>query len=244
MATWFKCIRSLAAARIRLFCFPCAGASAASYLPWAPHVPTGADLFVLQMPGRGERFQETAAAIWEPLIQEMASAAEPLLDRPFLFFGHSLGTLTCFELTRELRRRGRPLPRGLFVAGRNAPQTPLCYPPVHLLPDAEFLARLVALGGIPREVQLEPELIELLLPVMRADMKLDETYAYHSEPPLDCPISALGGEQDLEVSAYDLDAWREQTARKFQLHTFAGGHFFVQAERLAILRLMTKRPGE
>ena len=136
------------------------------------------------------------------------------------------------------------MPLGLFVAGRDAPQIPLRYRPAHQLSDAEFLARLVALGVIPKGIQVVLELIERLLPAMRTDVELDETYNDCEEPPRACPIIAMAGKQDPELSLTDLDARREQISHPFQRQTCAGGYFFVLAEPIAVLLLMKEPPRE
>jgi medium-chain acyl-[acyl-carrier-protein] hydrolase len=234
---WFRCMREIPGATFRLICFPCAGGNAASYSAWAAALPSSVELFALQLPGRAERFREPPITERTRLMREVAAAARRLLDRPTVFFGHSLGALLSFELARQLRNQGEQLPRRLIVAGRGAPQIPDRDPPIHQLPDDAFIAELQSLGGMPDEVVANRELLELLLPAIRADIFLHESYIYTSEPPLACPITALGGLQDDEVPIDDLRAWQDQTAAAFDLHMFEGGHFFVHAERHDIIRI-------
>lgn len=234
---WFRCMREVPGAEFRLICCPCAGGNAASYSPWASALPPNVELFALQLPGRAERFREPPITERKRLIREIAAAARHLLDRPTVFFGHSLGALLSFELARQLRNQGEQLPRRLIVAGRAAPQIPDRDPPIHQLPDDAFVAELQSLGGMPDEIVADRELLELLLPAIRADIFLHESYIYTSEPPLACPITALGGLQDDEVTMDDLRAWQDQTAAAFDLHMFEGGHFFVHAERHGIIRM-------
>jgi medium-chain acyl-[acyl-carrier-protein] hydrolase len=228
------------AARFRLICFPCAGGSAPSYTPWQADLPPDIEGFALQMPGRSDRFRDAPISDLRTLIREIATAVRPLLDRPAIFFGHSLGALLSFELVRELRRQRAPLPVRLWVAGRGAPQVPDRDSPIAHLPDAEFIEKLRSLGGIPDEILDHQELLELVLPVIRADMLLHEKYGYYDEAPLSCPIIALGGRQDREVLPEDLEAWAPQTCSQFEVHWFDGGHFFVHAERKRIAALISK----
>jgi medium-chain acyl-[acyl-carrier-protein] hydrolase len=234
---WFRCLREIPGASFRLICFPCAGGNAVSYGAWAAALPPDIELFALQLPGRAERFREPPITERTRLMREVAAAARSLLDRPTVFFGHSLGALLSFELARQLRHQREQMPRRLIVAGRAAPQIPDRDPPIYHLPDDAFIAELQSLGGMPDEVVADRELLEILLPAIRADIFLHESYIYTSEPPLACPITALGGLGDDNVPINDLRAWQDQTAAAFDLHMFEGGHFFVHAARDGIIRM-------
>jgi medium-chain acyl-[acyl-carrier-protein] hydrolase len=162
------------------------------------------------------------------------------MDLPFAFFGHSMGALVAFELARELRRRSWRGPVLLAVSGHHAPHRPDPDPPVAHLPDAEFLEQMrVRYDGIPAEILAEEELLKLILPVLRADVLVLETHPYVEEPPLDCALSCFGGEQDRHTARDDLEAWREQARGPFTLHTFPGGHFFIESAREAVLRALS-----
>ncbi len=152
-----------------------------------------------------------------------------------------MGALVAFELVRELRRRGDRAPFLLVLSGHQAPTRPETEPPFSHLPDAEFLEEVQRrYDGIPPEVLAEEELLQLLLPVLRADIQVLETYAYRKEPPLDCPISCFGGEDDRHVSLADLEAWRDETRGTLRVHTFAGGHFFVDTARDDVLSALSR----
>jgi medium-chain acyl-[acyl-carrier-protein] hydrolase len=148
------------------------------------------------------------------------------MDFPFAFFGHSLGSLISFELTRWLRRQKVPCPLQLFVSGCRVPQIPNPDPPIHQLPDVEFIEELRRFNGTPKAVLDNPELMEVFLPLLRSDMRLYETYVYDHEAPLDCPISAFGALEDEEVSREELAAWYDQTRSRFNIQMFPGDHFF------------------
>jgi medium-chain acyl-[acyl-carrier-protein] hydrolase len=191
------------------------------------------------LPGRESRFREPPFRQLGPLIEALADNLRPLLDRPFVFFGHSLGALIGFELTRFLRRRGDALPAALFVSGRRAPERGLQEPPIHALPDDDFCDALRRFNGTPEAVLNHAELMALLLPMLRADFCLSETYNYVPEPPLPIPLVAFGGLQDPLVSRADLEAWREQTMASFQALLLPGNHFFVHTAELSLLELLT-----
>lgn len=175
-----------------------------------------------------------------PLVQTLTQALFPLLDKPFAFFGHSLGALVSFELARELRRQYDAHPVRLFVASGHAPQLPRRGMPIHTLPEQEFLAELHRLNGTPVEVLEHRELMEIMLPLLRADFALYETYVYAPDPPLGCPISAFGGRHDRKVSHSDLEAWREQTSASFSSQMFPGDHFFLNTSRPLLLRALSE----
>lgn len=162
-----------------------------------------------------------------PLLEALVPALLAHLDKPFVFFGHSMGASISFELARRLRRESGLIPAHLFLSGRRAPQLLETEPPVHALPEPEFLKKMTNLNGTPREVLEHPELMRVMIPILRADFAVCETYAYMPEPPLDCPISVFGGLQDSEVSRKDLADWREQTNAAFALHMLPGDHFFL-----------------
>jgi medium-chain acyl-[acyl-carrier-protein] hydrolase len=202
-------------------------------------LPPEVDVCAIQLPGRGSRFREEPFRRAADLVPAVADALRPHLDVPFALFGHSMGALVVFELTRELRRRRVPLPVLLAVSGHEAPQRPDPDPPIAHLPDAEFIRELRArYDGIPEQVLAEQELLQLLLPVLRADVLLMESYVYGDEPALECALSCYGGEQDRHVGREDLEAWREQTRGPFTLRVFPGGHFFIESARDAVLKAL------
>lgn len=216
------------AARARLFCFPFAGAGAAAFHAWARKLPAYLELCILQLPGRESRMGQKPISDWGVLMDALSGEFRDWTDRPFAFFGHSLGATMAFELTRRLRREGRPLPIHLFVSGRAAPQLPLARPPVHHLSDAEFRDELRDLQGTPEEVLQNEELMEFILPLLRADFTLAETHPYHEEPPFGLPISAFGGVEDPYAPEDALDAWRAHTSARFRRTMYPGGHFYLQ----------------
>jgi len=217
-------------AQLRLFCFPYAGGGSQVFRRWADYMPPTVELCPVELPGRGSRIMEPYFTRLPPLIEALAEGIVPYLDRPFAFFGHSMGALISFELARRLRRDAREGPVHLFVSGRGAPQLRLDDPPVHALSESELMERLRELDGTPEEVLSNTELMRLVLPVLRADFAVCETYVYHAEPPLDCSITAFGGLKDGSVPREALEAWREQTRSFFTLYMFPGNHFFLNED--------------
>ena len=171
----------------------------------------------------------------------MAPALLPYLDRPFAFFGHSLGALIGFELARRIRNEYGFEAVHLFASGHRAPHLARARRPIHKLPDAQLIEELRQLNGTPPSILEHGELLRLVLPVLRADFSLCETYAYNNEPPLDSSISVFGGDQDGGVSSADLQAWQMHTAAGFRMNLFAGDHFFLHSSRIPLLGELSRQ---
>jgi medium-chain acyl-[acyl-carrier-protein] hydrolase len=227
-------------AKLRLFCFPYAGGGASLYRLWAQHLPSEIEVVAVQLPGRETRLREASYTNMTPLVSDLAAALPPFQDKPFAFFGYSLGALVAFEVTRELRRQGLSMPLHLFVAARSAPEIASSRPPIHHLSDAEFIEGLRQYKGTPEEVLQNQELIQLLLPLLRADFTTVETYNYQEEAPLDIPLSAFGGIADEDISREEMDAWRAHTAKNFTLRMLPGDHFFITSARMPLLQSVVR----
>jgi len=227
-------------ARLRLFCFPYAGGSALMFRIWSNALPADVEACPIQLPGRSTRLMERPFTDLSSLIQVLAQALSSLLDKPFAIFGHSLGALMGFELARQLRRQYGVSPARLFISAGCAPQIPRRGSPIHTLPAKEFLAEVRRLNGIPKEVLEHDELMEIVIPLLRADFALYEAYVYSAEPPLNCPISAFGGLQDRKVTHRDLEAWRDQTTGAFSLRMLPGDHFFLNTTQPLLLQMLSQ----
>jgi len=238
--SWITCRKPNPQARLRLFCFPYAGGGVSIFRAWPDGLPADVEVCPVQFPGRGTRLMEPPFTRLPSLIQALAEALCPFLDKPFAFFGHSLGALVSFELARQLRRSYAVNPVRLFISADRAPQIPHREPPIHSLPEREFLVELRRLKGTPREVFEDEELMQVMLPVLRADFAAYETYGYTIETPLDCPISAFGGLQDQRVRRDDLEAWRDQTSVSFSLRMFPGDHFFLNTTQAPLLGALSQ----
>ncbi len=238
---WIVRSRPQPEAEVRLFCLPHAGGSAAMFFAWPALLPDSVEVVGLQLPGRGRRIREAGYTRMTPLVEAAGEAVAPLLDRPYALFGQSLGALIGFELGRALAGRGRP-PQHLFVSACSAPHLHAPDPPLHALPEAEFLAALQRFNGTPREIFEHQELMQQLIPVFRADFAVSETYAYAGGI-LSCPITAFGGLEDRIVAAESLDGWRRQTEAAFERVMFPGGHFYLPAIQGALLERVSQALG-
>ncbi len=227
---WIYIPKPLTEATARLFCFPYAGGGPSTFHQWpqafdAQNVPL--EIGSVSLPGHEFRIAEPAISNLAKLIPRLAQEMEPHFNRPFYFFGYSVGALIAFELVRFLRSQKAPQPRHLFVCAKGAPHLPLPFPPIHDLPDPELIQELKRFDGTSKEVLENQQLMELFLPCLRADFSLNETYEHEEEAPLECPITAFVGLDDREAGPNLMQPWAQHTNGPFQIREFPGGHFFV-----------------
>jgi len=237
---WLAFHKPNPAAKVSLFCFPYAGGTASMFQQWRNGLPDTIEVCPVQLPGRGHRLSEPRFTNLGPLVASLAEEMGDYLDRPFAFFGHSMGALITFELARLLRRKGKRQPVHIFVSGCDAPQ---CNrpKPIYDLPEPELLEELRGMNGTPQEVLDHAELMELMLPIIRDDLSVCQTYEYSPEPPLSCDITAFGGLQDPGVSEAAVNAWREQTTGTFAMKMIEGDHFFIHNAIPQVLKMISTR---
>ncbi len=222
---------------LRVYCLPFAGGSATVYGEWSRMLPPYVTVVPIEYPGHGRRFAQTPLGAIDQIAQVHAGEILADLESPFALFGHSMGALVAFELARELRRRGAPLPLKVYASGTLPPVSPEHEAPgedILALTDEEVRDRLVEFGGTPQEILDNADLMELMLPIVRADMAACESYVYRPETPLPCPITALGGADDDTFEQSELARWGELTSKSFDVVTLPGGHFFPRTHTAAL----------
>ncbi len=217
-------------ARFQLFCFPYAGGGASIYRSWQAEMGPSLQIRPIRLPGREDRISEPPRVSVSDLAESAAAEIAAGIEAPFALFGYSFGALLAFETARILRRSG-VLPERLIIAALKAPHLPLRRKPIHQLPEPSFAEEIRRFHGTPAEVLENRELMTLLLPSIRADFTAYESYRYQPEPPLGCPITAMGGAHDASVSPAELAAWSEHTSVGFSQRIFPGGHFFIHSAK-------------
>lgn len=236
---WFIHLNKTSTAKLRLFCFHHAGGTALFFRTWKDAFPPEVELVAVQLPGRETRSSE-------PFITDINVVTKQITDNfykyqstlPFIFFGHSLGSIIAFEVANELQRRHLKIPKYLIVSGRDAPQYQSKEEVLHHLSDDLFIKGLMKYQGMPDEILQHKELLEVLLPRLRADFTLSETYQYVKTPTLECPILALGGKDDPTISCSELADWGKQTSKKCTINLFPGGHFFLNDFKKDIINMV------
>lgn len=226
-------------ARLRLFCFSYAGGGASIYRQWHDLLPQDIEICAIQLPGREYRLMEPAYTNLAPLVEVLAQAITPYLDKPFAFFGHSMGSLVCFELARQLRRTHKKEPFHLYIGAYRAPHLPNPNVKIYHLPMEVFKVILRA-DGIPERILQNEELMQAMLPTLRADFELCDTHDMQEEAPLSYPFSIFGGEEDRRISPAELDAWRVHSAAPCSLTLLPGSHFFIHSAQDLLLSALTQ----
>jgi medium-chain acyl-[acyl-carrier-protein] hydrolase len=236
---WLSFLTPRPQAYLRLFCFPYAGGDGlVIYRKWPEILPPTIEVCAVLMPGRGTRVAEPPFTNIHTSAKEIVAGIHPYLNKPFAFFGHSMGALLSFEVSRLLRRQYGLEPAHLFVSGRSAPHIPDPDPPTFNLPELEFLEELKRLNGTPPNVLGNAELMQLMLPLLRADFEACQTYRYTEGPRLSCALSAFGGTED-EVTPAEIDEWGKHTIGSFRRCMFPGEHFFINTQQRILLQILS-----
>jgi medium-chain acyl-[acyl-carrier-protein] hydrolase len=218
--------------RCRLFCFPHAAGNSLVFRPWH-RLLDGIDLCPVELPGRGARIDEAPFRRMDSLVDALCEVLPPLLKIPFALFGHSMGAYIAHALALRLGAAGGPAPMHLFVSGAAAPDRTPRNPPLHSLPDRELVGALTRFGGTPAAVLARDELVTALLPTLRADLTLAETYSAARSQPVSCSITAFGGSGDT-IDRRALQGWSTFTDGAFRLRIFPGDHFYLAAAGSAL----------
>jgi medium-chain acyl-[acyl-carrier-protein] hydrolase len=234
---WLAETRHTGRPKLRLFCLPYAGGGAAVYWPWAREFPDAIEVRAVRLPGREQRSGEPPWTVATDVAAALATALLPFLDEPFAFFGHSMGAGIAYETARLLARDHGRTAVGFMASGCRAPQLRSRQSPLYRLPDEKLLKELERLGGTPSSVLNNSELMLLILPTLRADLQLAETYVAAEPSCLGCPVVVFGGTGDLEIHRSELEAWRPISNGDFRLHMIEGDHFFINSNRERLISL-------
>ncbi len=233
---WVICQQPRPEAKLRLFCFPYAGGGASAFKSWSEVISDNIELCIFQMPGREERLGEKLITDMYQLVDFLVEEITTYSDRPFAFFGHSMGAIIAYETACHLRKIGSSGPLHIFLSARAAPHLQEDGDPLRFLDDETFIARLHrTYGAVPEAIRQSEELKKIFLPILRADVELLEKYKNIRSEPLDCPISVLGGKSDPAISKTMLAGWQSHTSAVFIQHEFPGEHFFINSERNSVI---------
>jgi surfactin synthase thioesterase subunit len=224
----------------RIFCLPSVGVGASSFRRWHDEVPTNVDVCAVRFPGRESRLFEPAYDDMQALVDVLSNALAAWLDLPFALVGDCSGGYVMLELARCMRARGLPAPATLVTAACPAPQLPRPRARLHALPVDRMVAELARVGGIDRDLVAEPEMLELVEPTLRADLRLTENWRYCEDAPLATSIVAVGGLSDRFVTPEQLVPWRSQTTGAFSLLLIAGDHFVLTSQPRAAARIVVR----
>jgi len=237
--SWFQ-TQPDSGARYRLFCFPYAGGGSGIFRGWIRLLQPKIEVIPALLPGRESRLREPAFTSIDAIVETLSREIVPFLDRPFAFFGHSMGAMISFNLARRLRAERSIEAEHLFLSGRRAPQLPERDPVIHDLPEPEFIAEVERLDGTPKEVLENRELMEILLPMLRADFAVCASFNYVPAPPLKTSITVLGGIRDESATREKIEGWCAETIGSCSVSMLDGDHFFINQQRDEILRIINR----
>lgn len=225
-SSWFVIPKPRPQAQLRLFCFPYAGGNTSTYVDWANKLSQEVELVLILPPGRATRIVETAFDDMSALVSDLFDSIIKLLDKPYILLGHSLGSRVAFELLSRLQTEGYSLPEALIASGSRAPHLKKEFKDIWQMSDQEFIDELKILNGTPKAFFDHPELIEFLLPMLRADFKIADLYRAEKNQ-LNCSIHVLSGTEDSDIPKHELMAWQDLSLNKITLNYIHGDHFFI-----------------
>lgn len=228
---------------VSLLCLPCAGASATMYLRWRRLLPRWIRIVPVELPGRGSRSAESLVRDFDSLVAQICAEQAEAMHGNFAIFGHSMGALLAYGVTRRLRSMGRALPVALLASGSSAPsqRDPARF--AEKTDDASLTADLRKQGGTPEEVFASAELMRITLDVLGADYRVCEGFRYPGEAPLPMPLHVFAGRED-DIDAARIHAWSAEAGGVFTLDWFDGGHFFIRQQEAAFLAALSQRLGQ
>lgn len=235
---WVEFFHKNKNANLRLICSHYAGGGASAFYQWQKYLPANIEVAAIQLPGRESRFGESLFNNMKDIINELCENFTSCLDKPFILFGHSLGALICFELTRKLQKQALLLPEHLILSGCKAPHIQRRRKAIHTLPDKEFIKELMQYNGMPNEILDCEEILNLFLPIIRADFTVSETYCYTDVDILPVNITAISGCHDSTVLEADMKEWSRYTCKNFSHFSLEGDHFFIKSAQEKLLDII------
>jgi medium-chain acyl-[acyl-carrier-protein] hydrolase len=226
---WFVIPKPNINADLKLICFPYAGGSASTFLSWTKALPDNVELIIIQAPGRGARIGEPAYSNMQALMSDLIKIIPSVLNKPYIFFGHSLGSRIAFELMNQLKVLNHVLPLHFIASASRGPQHKCSKEPIYNLSRDEFIKALKRLNGTPRMVLENKELMDLFLPLLKADFEIADRYYYQGQARFNCSISVFGGEDDFDISRSMLNSWGDHFSTDADVHLLPGDHFFIDS---------------
>ncbi|MDP4180093.1 MAG: thioesterase domain-containing protein [Bacillota bacterium] len=225
--------------KYKIFFLPYAGASAAAYASWKKYLNHKADVYPVELKGRGRRFNESFYENMEEAVEDVFKiVSREIGENKYVIYGHSMGTILAYELNRRIRKEKLKEPEHIFLSGRNSPGTFSPLKDIHLLNDDDFALKIAELGGTSKEVFENYELRSIFLPIMKADFKIVDSYVFNNDFKLRCGITVINGKQDKMVSYENTRKWEGLTEGDCKYFEFDGDHFFINDYKKEISQII------
>ncbi|MGB0562560.1 MAG: thioesterase II family protein, partial [Spirulinaceae cyanobacterium] len=237
---WLINLKPNPTATCRLFCFPYNSGSIAAFYAWPEALPETVEVYGIQLPGGADRRHEEPPSCIAAVVKALAPLLLPYLDRPFAFYGHSLGALIAFEMAQAIYQQTGRSPAHLLVGSWGAPHLPHPYPNLQHHSDREIITQILPLVDVPEAVLSNADTMRSLLPLLKAGARLYEDYQYPPRAPLNCPITAFGGAEDRMITPDLLRGWQQQTHGPFQLRILPGNHLFLHSAESILMENLTE----
>lgn len=224
---------------MKLFCLPYAGGSSVAYYKWKHLLKHDIKLEPVELKGRGSRYNEELYSDFEEAVNDIyMNIKDKIIEDEYAIFGHSMGSLLAFELCHKIIENNGKIPKHIFFSGYKAPHCQRKKRILHKLPDAEFMNEVIKLGGTPIEVIENKELYNLVIPILRSDFKMLETYKYiERNKAIECDITILNGRED-KLTSDELNEWKRHSSKNTNIITFEGDHFFINKNVNKIINLI------
>lgn len=232
---WFATPQERRSAQLRLYCLPHAGGGASAYRSWATEIADFVEVCLVQLPGREWRLDEPAVAVADELADVLLGQITAHADRPYVLFGHSMGAGLAFEVAIRAERAGVRSPLCVVASAFHSPTLPNRNPVLSTLPDDQLVANLIGYGGLPADLATNQEYLRFLLPTLRCDFAVVESFGLAAPRSLSCPVSVFGGADDEYVTREEILAWQDVTASRCTVRFLPGGHFFLRDASAAVL---------
>jgi len=238
---WLMVPRPVKNPCLRLICLPYAGGNPDIFRPWVEHLDADVELLAVRLPGRGSRIQELPYDDWRSLTEDCLQVLRPFVAEPHAFYGHSFGGRLAYELAQRMQLDFPDFTRRLFVGACRSPGSPQARPYLHQLSECEFRRALATMGATPSAVLESEEVLSLMLPAIRSDMRLAEIWSDWHHAPLPIPLHVYYGHQDPIDNHTSMAGWSSHTSASFELVGIDAGHFFLETHRQQLLSHMAMR---
>ena len=225
--------------KLNLICLPYAGGTKHSFRYLNKSILENVNIHSYDYPGHGNRIKESCLTDMNDIVDDIYSQIQPLLNKPYAIYGHSMGAILSYLLTRKIELNKLNLPLHVFVSGTDAPSVRHKKELRYSLPKDQFIEKLKKLGGMPDEILENEELLGFFEPILRSDFKAVETFKYSKQNPLEVPITVMIGDGE-ELEEEDVLKWQDETVHQLDVYTLKGGHFFIFDNGNEITDLISK----